>query len=119
MQIKSRIDAAEKKQSAMSKTGITNIVTDIFTSLGIKGKVKSIKGLSSRQMAGNISEESAEIYIEKVTMNEMVNIFYKIETTPVIVSIKKATIKKSFDKPELLDITITLALYNLPQTVQP
>lgn len=117
--LKGKIETAESKQSPTSKVGIANAVNDIFSSLGIKGKVKNITGISNRQLAGNISEESAEIYIEKVTMNELVNVFYKIETTPIVLSVKKAAIKKSFDKPELLNVTITLALFNLPPSVQP
>lgn len=118
IQIKNKIDAVEKKRSFTPKTGITNVVNDIFGSLGVKDKVKSIKGISNRQLSGNITEESSEIYIEKLTMNEMVNLFHRIETSPMILSVKKATIKKSFEKPELLNVTITLALFNIPQEVQ-
>lgn len=118
IQLKGRTETAEKKQSPAAKAGIANIFNDIFTSLGVKGKVKSITGISNRDLPGNITEESAEIYIEKVTMNEMINIFYKIETSHVILSVKKASIKKSFEKPELLDLKITLALFNLPHKEQ-
>lgn len=119
MLLKGRIETVEKKQSSLSKTGIANIANDIFASLGIKGKVKNITEISNRQLAGNISMESAEIHFEKLTMNEMVNLFHKIETSNAILSVKKAGIKKSFEKPELLDVKITLALFNLPSPVQP
>ena len=54
-------------------------------------------------------EEEADISVEKVTMNEMVNIFYRIENAPMILTVKKASIKKSFDNPELLNISLILS----------
>ncbi len=117
--LRGKLETAEKKQSIKAGAGIANTVNDMFASLGIKSRIKSITGVSNRQLKGNISEEFAEIYIEKVTMNELVNIFYKIETMPVILSVKKTAIKKSFEKPELLDVTISLALFNLAPAAQP
>lgn len=45
-------------------------------------------------------------------MNEMVNIFYRIENAPMILTIKKATVKKSFENPELLNISLVLSFLN-------
>lgn len=42
-------------------------------------------------------------------MNEMANIFYRIEHAPMILTVKKATIKQSFENPELLNITLDLS----------
>lgn len=116
--LKEKVSYAENKAPNPPMGGIASAVNDIAASLGIKGKIKAIKGVSSRQLKGNISEETAEVSIEKVTMNELINIFHKIETMPVVLSIKKTTIKKSFEKPELLDVTISLAIFNLKSEVK-
>jgi len=111
--LKEKVDASQNKVAVPGNAGVANTVNDIAASLGIKGKIKSIKGVSNRQLKGNISEETAEVYIEKVTMNELVNIFHKIETAPVVLSIKKTNIKKSFEKPDLLDVNINLAMFSI------
>jgi len=117
--LKEKISVIESKSSNPQAGGITNLVNDITVSLGIKEKMKSIKGVSSRQLKGNISEETAEIFLEKVTMNELINLFHKIETMPVVISVKKTSIKKSFEKPDLLDVIISLALFNIQQETKP
>lgn len=111
--LKEKVSYAENKAPNPTTGGIAGAFNDIAASVGIKGKIKAIKGVSSRQLKGNISEEAAEVSIEKVTTNELINLFHKIETMPVALSIKKTTIKKSFEKPELLDVTISLAMFNL------
>lgn len=111
--LKEKVESAEKKAAISGSAGVATTVNDISASLGIKGKIKSVKGISNRQLKGNISEEAAEVSVEKVSMNELINILYKIETIPVVLSVKKITIKKSFEKPDLLDVTISLALFNI------
>jgi hypothetical protein len=39
----------------------------------------------------------------------MINVFYRIENAPMVLTVKKATIKKSFENPELLNITMVLS----------
>lgn len=109
LSLKNRINAVEEKKSLTKVEGVVQAVDEIFLPLGLKRKVKSVKPTGTKELKGAIEEE-AEVQVEKVDMNEMVNIFYKIENAPMILSIKKATIKTSFDNPALLNITMTIAL---------
>jgi hypothetical protein len=77
--------------------------------MGLNQKVKSVKSIGVREKKYGIEEE-AELQIEKVNMNEVTNILYRIENAPMVLSIKKATIKTSFDNPSLLNITMTIGL---------
>lgn len=110
-----KISFIEGKTLNPQMGGITNVINDLVQSIGIKHKVKSIKDVTSRQLKGDIIEESADLIIEKVTLNELINIYHKIQTMPVIFTIKRTNIKKTFERPELLDLSITLAIYHLPQ----
>ncbi|MCK7504932.1 MAG: hypothetical protein MZV70_13200 [Desulfobacterales bacterium] len=78
--------------------------------LGIKGKMKALK-VTGRKEIRDGHEESAEVRFEKMTMNEVVNVLYAIDHAPVTVSVKRVTMKKSFENPELLDVTMTLSLF--------
>ena len=106
--LKQKIDAIESKKNLSNVQGIIEAIEEIFSSIGLKDKVKTIKSTVRREIKDGI-EEDADIYIEKVSMNEMVNIFYRMENAPMILAVKKATIKKSFENPELLNISLTLS----------
>lgn len=108
-EIKNAVASVEGRKSLTKVEGIVQAVDEVFKSMGLQQKVKSVKstGTSEKKYA---SEEEAEVSVEKVTMNEMVNILYRIENAPMILSVKRTSIKTSFDNPSLLNITMTVAL---------
>lgn len=109
--IKELVDIIEKRASSQKVNGIAQAVDDIFSSLGIKEKVKSIKSVGTRDIKDGITEERADILLEKVSMNELVNLLHRMEDGAAMLSIKKINLKKSFEGPDLLDVTITTALF--------
>lgn len=109
--IKERVDIIEKRASIQKVNGIAQAVDDIFSSLSVKGKVKSIKSVGIRDIKDGITEERADILLEKVSMNELVNVLHRMENGAAMLAIKKINLKKSFEKPELLDVTMTAALF--------
>jgi hypothetical protein len=72
-------------------------------------KVKSVKSTEARDRKYAVEEE-AEVELEKVNMNEMTNIFYRIENGPFLLSVRKSDIKTNFENPALLNITMTVDL---------
>lgn len=109
--LKEQVDVIEQRTTIKQTSGIADALDSIVSSLGMKGKVKSIKGIEKREVKGPMTEEGAEVYLEKITLNEMVNIFYRIGDAPMILSVKRALIKKSFENPELFNVTMTIALF--------
>lgn len=106
--LKQKIDAVESRKNLTNVQGIIQAVDEVFSSTGLKDKVKTVKATGKRESKDG-SEEEADVYIEKVTMNETVNIFYRIENAPMVLTIKKATVKKAFENPELLNISLSLS----------
>jgi hypothetical protein len=109
--LKQGLDLVEQRSTAAQVRGIANAVDTLSSSVGLKGKVKSVKVSGTREIQGAMTEETAEVRMEKVTMNELVNIFYRVQEAPMILSVKRAAIKKTFENPELLDITMTLSIF--------
>ncbi len=109
--LKENVDFVEQRPSLSQIHGVANALDTISSSLGIKGKIKSVKTVTTREVAGSMTEESAEVLIEKVTLNELVNLFYRIGDAPMILSMKRVSMKKSFENPELLDVNMNLALF--------
>ncbi|MGO9138726.1 MAG: hypothetical protein ACLP9S_02825 [Syntrophales bacterium] len=106
------VGAIEQKKSLTKTNGVAKAMEDITSTLGIRGKMKSIKGTGTKKIADQMIEESAEIQMEKLNMSELINLFYKIENAPMILAIKKVAIKKSFENPELLDATMSVSLFS-------
>jgi general secretion pathway protein M len=107
--LKRTVDSVEGKKSLTKVEGIVQAIDEVFASLGLNQKVKSVKSAGAREEKYAVEEE-ADVSVEKVTMNEMVNILYKVENAPMILSVKKTTVKTSFDNPTLLNVTMTIGL---------
>jgi general secretion pathway protein M len=109
LSLKASLDSVEGRKAAAKSGGIVQATDELFRSMGLSGKVKSVKSTDARDRKYAI-EEDAEITLEKVTMNEMANIFYRIENGPFLLSIRRSDIKTDFENPTILDITMTVAL---------
>lgn len=107
--LKTRIDEVERKKKLMKVDGIISALDEIFSSLGLKNKIKAIKSIGNKEVSGSI-EEDVEVLVERINMNEMVNLFYRIENAPMLLMLRKVNIKTSFEKPELLNLNLTISL---------
>ena len=112
--LRASVNAIEQKRTLTKTNSITQAIGDISLSLGIKEKMKSIKLTGTKKVMDQISEESAEIQMEKLNMSELVHLFFKIENAPMILAVKRVIIKKSFENPELLDVTMAVSLFGSP-----
>ena len=107
--LKNVVGSVEARKSLTKVEGIVQAVDEIFKSMGLQQKVKSVKTTGVKEKKYS-SEEEADVSVEKVTMNEMVNILYRMENAPMILSVRRTSIRTSFENPSLLNITMTVAL---------
>jgi general secretion pathway protein M len=109
VELRKKISAIEGKKSLMKVEGIIPAIDEIFRSTGLNQKVKSVKPIATRDKKYAIEEE-ADVEVEKVSMNELINILYRLENAPMVLLIKKARLKTSFEDPSLLNVTMTIGL---------
>jgi len=120
LMLKGKVRALETRAGVTNVKGIVQAVQELTDPMGVGGKVKSVKllGRSSNgggdtalvaEGGGRLFEERADVALEGVTMNEMVNLFYAMDSAPMLLIVRRAEIKPSFGAPDLLDITITLS----------
>ena len=102
------VQAREARKNLSNAQGIAQAVEEVFVPVGLKDRLKSIKSTGRRETNDGYEEE-ADISIEKLSMNEMVNIFYRIENAPMVLTVKKVAIKKSFENPELMNISMLVS----------
>jgi general secretion pathway protein M len=106
------LEAASNSQrlaNRMAATRPDDSPAKIFEEIGIKGKNSQIKPLKGEDRA-NFVEDAAELRVEGVTGNELVNLIYRLEKGPRPLLVKKTLIKNRFDDQSRFDVTLTVAL---------
>jgi general secretion pathway protein M len=58
-----------------------------------------------------LSEESLEIKLEKIRLDQLVNLLYATETADTLLKVKSLRSKARFDDPTLLDVVLVIAAY--------
>lgn len=81
----------------------------IIEDIGIKGKSVKIVPLKGEERSGFI-EDAADVRIEGVTLNEAINLLYRLEKGSRPLIIKKSNLRVRFDDPTRCDVTLILAL---------
>lgn len=81
----------------------------IIEETGIKGKSVKIAPLKGEERPG-FSEDAADVRIEGITLNEAINLLYRLEKGSRPLVIKKSNLRIRFDDPSRSDLTLVLAL---------
>jgi general secretion pathway protein M len=81
----------------------------IIEEIGIKGRSIKIAPLKGEERSG-FTEDAADIRIEGLTLNEAVNLLYRLEKGSRPLVIKKYNLRTRFDDPSRCDLTLNLAL---------
>jgi general secretion pathway protein M len=102
------VQAREARKNLSNVQGIVQALDEVFVPVGLKDRLKTIKSTGRRETSDGYEEE-ADVSMEKLSMNEMVNIFFRIENAPMVLTVKKVTIKKSFENPELMNISMLVS----------
>lgn len=81
----------------------------IVEEIGIKGRGLKISPLKGEERSGVI-EEAADVRVEGLTLNEAVNLLYRLEKGNRPLVIKKCNLRVRFDDPARCDMAIILVL---------
>jgi len=85
------------------------IIQGIFRGIGIEDKVASFKPFME-EMGKDYVKQGSEIKINKINLNQFVNLVYKIENHKNLLLIKSVSLDSRFDNPAIFDITIQVIL---------
>lgn len=81
----------------------------VIDDIGIKGKSIKIVPLKSEERSGFV-EDAADIRIEALTLNEAINLLYRLEKGNRPLVVKKANLRVRFDDPSRCDLNLIIAL---------
>lgn len=104
---KARIDGLSRKASAPDAS-VVSVVEALAQGIGIRGRIVSLKPLGESAAAGYIQRE-AEVRIERVDLNQLVNFLFQAENGRYLLAIKEFSMKSRFEDPDLFDATMRLA----------
>jgi hypothetical protein len=112
LQVKDAVESKEKKIGLTKISSVVSALEQMLSNLGIKAKV--IKPLEKKSIR-EFTEEGAELQIENIDLNRVVNLLYTIEHSPVPLKIKDTTIKKTFEKQDTFILELTASLISKPR----
>lgn len=107
IELKTIVESKEKKIGLVKSAGIVSALEQISTGMGLKAK--AIKPLD-KTVSGEFTEESAEFHLEGIDINSIVNLLYKIESSPIPLKLKNASMKTTFEDPERFTLKLTVSL---------
>ncbi|HLC17557.1 MAG TPA: hypothetical protein VJM57_00895, partial [Thermodesulfobacteriota bacterium] len=90
-------------------SSVVTVIEDIGNRLGIKDRIKSVKPASEAAGKGYVQRPVA-VEVEGITLNELVNLLYRVEYHRNVLMIKDFDMKAHFENPDLLDVTMQLVL---------
>lgn len=105
---KSYIESFTKKAYSSGTDSIINLIEGIGNRAGVKERIVSIKPLEEKEVMG-YRQKGAEVRIEKIDLNQLINLLYLIENNRSLLVIKEFSMKSRFEDPNLIDVTINLA----------
>lgn len=106
-ELRELVDTREKKIGLTEVNGVVSALEEMLDGLGVEAK--SIKPLEKRK-SGEFTEESAELRIESIDINTIVNLLYKVDNSPVPLKVKDASIRSMFENPDMFILSLTASL---------
>lgn len=92
----------------MTSEGLLQRINSLVDKMGLKERVKFIRTTGSREIK-ELTEEGIDMRIDKLTMNEMINLLHWIENQGL--SIKDIRMKKDFERSERINLEIKFFMY--------
>jgi hypothetical protein len=112
--MRSGVDRIEKRIGLSSTESLPIAVENIVAGMGLKGKLQSVKpfGGGTRE---NYEIQEAEVVIDKLTVNELVNVLYGFYTVPAGLFVTSSEYKRDFSDRRLINARLSLKLISLKQ----
>lgn len=101
--------ASDQLNSSVATLRPDDSPAKLIEDTGIRGKSVKIVPIKGEDRSG-FSEDAAEVRVEGLTLNEAINLQYRLEKGSRPVVIKKSNLRVRFDDPSRCDLSLILAL---------
>ena len=106
----SEISPLEKKLKAPQPgQSVGSMVEEMASGIGIKKNIASFKPLEAKAEKG-YEQSGVEVKVEGVTLNQFLNLMYRMENHGSLLLVREFFMKSRFDNPELFDVNLHVEL---------
>lgn len=109
-QLKQQLDASERRLASGGDFSLLSFVEATSIRLAGRDSLTAMRPQPAATLEG-FREEAVEVKLEKVRLNQLVQLLFVADTAPAPMLVKSLRIKPRFDDRNLLDVTITFASY--------
>ncbi len=100
---------AYRKRVFLKEEEVSVVLEEVLDGLHLKERLSSIRPTVQKE-AGKYLVEGAEVKMERLTLNEAVNLLYAVERGQEGFILRSLTMKKDFSRPERLNVTFEVAV---------
>ena len=109
-QLQQQLAASEKRLASGRDFSLLSFVEATSIRLAGRDSLTAMRPQPTATLEG-FREEAVEVKLEKIHLNQLVQLLFVADTAPVPMLVKALRIKPRFDDRNLLDVTITFASY--------
>lgn len=114
LKLKTQTGMVEDRIGLSVHENLSIVMERLISTIGVRDKMKNIKPFEAGQNKG-YSIQQAEVLFDGIDLNELVNLFYAIYTTPKGLFVTSFNIKKDFSKKQRIDARLSVKLVGLKQ----
>jgi hypothetical protein len=107
IEMKELVNAKEKKIGMTKESGVVSRLESILKTIGLEAR--ALKPMQEKRI-NEFIEEDAELEIQNIDLNGIVNLMYQINNAPAPMKIKSASIKSTFEDPDKFILKLTASL---------
>ncbi len=89
--------------------GLVSVLEGIISRLSIQTYVKKLTPGESKRAHGFV-ESVAEVKLERLDLNQVVNLLYRIKSHSAFLIVKRFKVKSDFQEPDKLNVSMTVSL---------
>ncbi len=113
--VRGALAVREQRQVRGPSASVTQAMEGILHSLGLREKMTVARGTAGRDLPGGLREDGVEVQLDNLTLNETVHLLHRMENLPAPLSIRKAVLRRTFERKDRLDATLTVSLFTFPR----
>lgn len=110
--IRQLVEDKERKIASADTQGIVATLDEILTSLNMKAE--KLKPADKKRIDEYV-EENAELEIKNIDLNGIVNLLYRIDSSPEPMKVKSINMKTSFENKDIFILNLTVSLLSMAQ----
>jgi len=110
LQLKQQTAEIEKRVADSGRFSLIAFLEETALEIASRDNLVYLRPQAKAQL-DELAEESLEIKLEKIRLDQLVKLLYATETADTLLKIKSLRSKARFDDPTLLDVVLVIAAY--------